>query len=127
MPPLHTAVSPQMAEQQEPLIGSTFTARQRHLQQQPKPPPPSAEEAEAALRRRVRYAQYRAPPPPKTTAAAAIMLVMGVTLTLAGGVLWWREPAERERAYAMLAIGGICEWCSGSLHHVLPLPKCTKA
>eukprot|EP00611_Tribonema_gayanum_P013148 TRINITY_DN23956_c0_g1_i1.p2 TRINITY_DN23956_c0_g1~~TRINITY_DN23956_c0_g1_i1.p2 ORF type:complete len:143 (+),score=63.07 TRINITY_DN23956_c0_g1_i1:38-466(+) len=73
----------------------------------PPPRPHSVAEAEARLRRRQRYARYRAPPPPKTTFAAALMLIGGSALSLAGAALWLLEPAERERAYALLLIGGI--------------------
>lgn len=45
--------------------------------------------------------------------AAALMLVGGVVMALAGILLWFEQPSERQRAHAMLIIGAIL-LCPGS-------------
>jgi hypothetical protein len=76
----------------------------------------STAETESRLRRRQRYNRRRKPPPPKTTLAAVLMTTGGIAMSVAGVTLWFTDPDEKERAYALLVIGGIREFCAMGIH-----------
>jgi hypothetical protein len=97
----------QMQQQQkEPLLNQQAAAAAKE----------STAETESRLRRRQRYNRRRKPPPPKTTLAAVLMTTGGIAMSVAGVTLWFTDPDERERAYALLVIGGIREFCAMGIH-----------